>query len=122
MALTATVYHVDLSKGSIETKTLPEDVYRKYPGGSALAAYLLMQNIPVGADPLGPENVLVMAVSPLTGLIDSTQDPIKIFTEFNFLAGQGPSNGMNVVTCPSKRKMLPCTTGILWNSDASFTR
>jgi len=73
LALTATVYHVDLDRGIIETKTLPEDVYRKYPGGSALAAYLLLQSIPVGADPLGPDNVLVMAVSPLTGLAISGQ-------------------------------------------------
>jgi len=73
LALTATVYHVDLSRGTVETKTLPEDVYRKYPGGSALAAYLLLQSIPTGADPLGPDNVLVMAVSPLTGLAISGQ-------------------------------------------------
>jgi aldehyde:ferredoxin oxidoreductase len=73
LALTATVFHVDLSRGTIETKILPEDVYRKYPGGSALAAYLLMQSIPAGADPLGPDNVLVMAVSPLTGLAISGQ-------------------------------------------------
>jgi len=73
LALTATVYHVDLSRGTIETKILPEDVYRKYPGGSSLAAYLLMQSIPAGADPLGPDNVLVMAVSPLTGLAISGQ-------------------------------------------------
>ena len=73
MALTATVYHVDLTRGSVETKTVPEDVYRKYPGGSALAAYLLLQAIPAGADPLGPDNVLVMAVSPLTGLAISGQ-------------------------------------------------
>lgn len=73
MALTATVFHVDLSKGTTETKTIPEDVYRKYPGGSALAAYLLLQAIPPGADPLGPDNVLVMAVSPLTGLPISGQ-------------------------------------------------
>jgi aldehyde:ferredoxin oxidoreductase len=73
LALTATVFHVDLSKGTTETKTIPEDVYRKYPGGSALAAYLLLQAIPPGADPLGPDNVLVMAVSPLTGLPISGQ-------------------------------------------------
>ncbi len=73
MALTATVFHVDLTRGTVETRTLPEDVYRKYPGGSALAAYLLLQAIPAGADPLGPENVLVMAVSPLTGLAISGQ-------------------------------------------------
>jgi aldehyde:ferredoxin oxidoreductase len=73
LALTATVYHVDLTRGTIDTKTVPEDVYRKYPGGSALAAYLVMQAIPKGADPLGPDNVLVMAVSPLTGLAISGQ-------------------------------------------------
>jgi len=73
VALTAAVYHVDLTRGTVETKTLPEDIYRKYPGGSALAAYLLLQSIPVGADPLGPDNVLVMAVSPLTGLAISGQ-------------------------------------------------
>ena len=73
MALTATVHHVDLTRGTVETKTLPEDVYRKYPGGSALAAYLVLQSIPRGADPLGPDNVLVMAVSALTGLAISGQ-------------------------------------------------
>jgi aldehyde:ferredoxin oxidoreductase len=73
VALTATVFHVDLSRGSVEKKILAEDVYRKYPGGSALAAYLLMQEIQPGADPLGPANVLVMAVSPLTGLAISGQ-------------------------------------------------
>jgi aldehyde:ferredoxin oxidoreductase len=73
LALTATVHHVDLSRGTVETKTVPEDVYRKYPGGSALAAYLLLKAMPAGADPLGPDNVLVMAVSPLTGLAISGQ-------------------------------------------------
>ncbi len=73
MALIATVHHVDLTRGTVETRTLPEDVYRKYPGGSALAAYLVLQTIPPGADPLGPDNVLVMAVSPLTGLPISGQ-------------------------------------------------
>jgi aldehyde:ferredoxin oxidoreductase len=67
------VHHVDLTGGIIETRTLPEDVYRKYPGGSALAAYLLLKAMPAGADPLGPDNVLVMAVSPLTGLAISGQ-------------------------------------------------
>jgi aldehyde:ferredoxin oxidoreductase len=73
LALTATVHHVDLSRGTIETRTLPEDVYRQYPGGSALAAYLVLRSMAAGADPLGPDNVLVMAVSPLTGLAISGQ-------------------------------------------------
>lgn len=73
MSLTAAVYHIDLTRGRVEIQTLDEDVYRRYPGGSALAAYLLMREIPKGVDPLGPDNVLVMAVSPLTGLAISGQ-------------------------------------------------
>jgi len=73
MATTATVFHVDLTRGTVETRTIAEDVYRKYPGGSALAAYLVLERIPAGADPLGPDNVLAMAVSPLTGLPISGQ-------------------------------------------------
>jgi len=73
LPFTATVFNVDLTRRSVTTEIVPEDVYRKYPGGSALAAYLLMRKIPVGVDPLGPDNVLVMAVSPLTGLAISGQ-------------------------------------------------
>jgi aldehyde:ferredoxin oxidoreductase len=73
LGLTATVHHVDLTRGTVTTRTVPEDVYRRYPGGSALAAYLLWQHITPGADPLGPDNVLAMAVSPLTGLAISGQ-------------------------------------------------
>ncbi|MBI2218389.1 MAG: aldehyde ferredoxin oxidoreductase family protein [Candidatus Rokubacteria bacterium] len=73
MALTATVYHVDLTRGTIEKQEIPETIYRQYPGGSALAAYLVWRTIEPGADPLGPDNVLVMAVSPLTGLAISGQ-------------------------------------------------
>src|SRR5262249_12780514 len=66
LALTATVHHVDLTRGSVETRILPEDVYRKYPGGSALAAYLLLQTMPGGAAPSGPNIALWLPVSPPT--------------------------------------------------------
>ena len=68
MALTATIHHVDLSRGTVEVTTLPEDVYRKYPGGSALAAYLVARTMKPGADPLGPDNVLVFMTSVINGL------------------------------------------------------
>ncbi|RME85552.1 MAG: aldehyde:ferredoxin oxidoreductase [Caldilineae bacterium] len=36
-------------------------------GGSALGAYYLLKHTPAGADPLGPENTLTLALSVLTG-------------------------------------------------------
>ncbi|MDF2631344.1 MAG: aor5 [Symbiobacteriaceae bacterium] len=73
MSVTGTIYVIDLGQGTITKEVLPEETYRKYPGGSALAAYLLWQYCPAGVEALSPENVLVMAVSPLTGLAISGQ-------------------------------------------------
>ncbi|HWI63964.1 MAG TPA: aldehyde ferredoxin oxidoreductase N-terminal domain-containing protein, partial [Symbiobacteriaceae bacterium] len=56
---------VNLTEGTITRRELPEEIFRLYPGGSALAAYLLLTEMPAGVDPLGPDNVLVFATGPL---------------------------------------------------------
>ena len=69
---TAKVLRVNLTTGEIEQETLNEDFYRKYPGGKALAGYILLHEMPKGTEPLSPENVLVMANGLLTGAPVST--------------------------------------------------
>ncbi|MHB8926408.1 MAG: aldehyde ferredoxin oxidoreductase family protein [Bacillota bacterium] len=64
----ARILEVDLTAGAIATTVLPSEVYRLYPGGSALATYLIARRMKPRADALGPDNLLVFAVSPLTGL------------------------------------------------------
>lgn len=64
----AKVLHVNLSSGTIKKDILPGEIYRLYPGGSALGLYLLLKDIKVGVEPLSPENILVFSVSALTGL------------------------------------------------------
>jgi aldehyde:ferredoxin oxidoreductase len=59
--------HVDLSKSSIEVESIPQDLYRLYPGGKALAGYYLLRELPPHADPLSPENVWVAACGLLCG-------------------------------------------------------
>ena len=58
----------DLTNSKIVVKPLPGDVYRLYPGGSALGLYLILQEMPANVDSLSPDNMLVFSVSPLTGL------------------------------------------------------
>ncbi len=65
---TGRILHVDLSAGKLWTEEPPEGVYRAYWGGSALGVYYALKLIPPDATPLGPENVLVFAISPLTGV------------------------------------------------------
>ena len=59
--------HVDLSSGKTWVESLGDDFRRNYAGGRALIAHYLLTEVPAGADPLGPENVLVFAAGVLTG-------------------------------------------------------
>jgi len=61
------ILFVDLGKGTFEPRTVPEEIYRRCGGGIGLAVRLLMDEIPAGADPLGPDNVLAFMSGALTG-------------------------------------------------------
>jgi len=61
------ILHADLTTGELEVEQPGEEFYRKYMGGSALGMYYLLRDTEPGIDPLGPENVLVLALSVLTG-------------------------------------------------------
>lgn len=62
------ILRVDLTTGSMQDENLPEEPFlRKYPGGQALATYILLKEIPIDAKPFGPENKVVMMTGPITG-------------------------------------------------------
>ncbi|MDP6559753.1 MAG: aldehyde ferredoxin oxidoreductase N-terminal domain-containing protein, partial [Candidatus Binatia bacterium] len=55
------ILRVDLTTGSMRDENLPEEPFlRKYPGGQALATYILLKELPIDAKPFGPENKVVM--------------------------------------------------------------
>jgi aldehyde:ferredoxin oxidoreductase len=51
------LFHVDLATGRQRIEAPADDLYLKLVGGRALAAYLLLRDMPAGADPLGPDNL-----------------------------------------------------------------
>ena len=61
------ILRVDLSTRTIEVDEPPIEVFRRYMGGSLLASYYLLTEMPGGVDPLGPDNLLVVACSVVTG-------------------------------------------------------
>lgn len=77
----ARIIDVDLTNKNILFKKLPGEIYRLYPGGSALGLYLILQEMPAGVDSLSPENMLVFSVSPLTGLPISGQSRLVVTTK-----------------------------------------
>jgi aldehyde:ferredoxin oxidoreductase len=72
------ILHVDLTTGNMEVETPPESFYRKYMGGSAMAMYYILREVPKGADPLGPENLLTVFDSVVTGASISGQSRINV--------------------------------------------
>jgi aldehyde:ferredoxin oxidoreductase len=77
---TGKMLRVDLSRGSIRDEAIDETFYRLHPGGKALAAALLLRELPRGADPLGPDNMLILANGLLTGA------PVSTATRFTAVA------------------------------------
>lgn len=62
--------HVDLTAGTAERRDLGEDMIERYVGGRGFGAKLVWENLKAHdfkIDPLGPENLLVIAPGPLTG-------------------------------------------------------
>jgi len=74
------ILHVDLTKAQWHVEEPDEIWYRTYVGGSSLASYYLLNQIGPGTDPLSEENVLVFAVSVLTGA------PISGFSRYTVAA------------------------------------
>jgi aldehyde:ferredoxin oxidoreductase len=71
------ILHVDLTKGTLEVETPDESFYRTYMGGSAMGVYYVLRDVPKGADPLGPENVLALFASVTTGAPISGQSRLN---------------------------------------------
>ena len=80
------ILRVDLTQGSFRIENFDEEFYRLYPGGKALAGYLLLKELTPGTDALAPENVLVIANGLLTGA------PFSASTRFT-MAARSPLTG-----------------------------
>lgn len=63
------ILRVDLSSENIAIEPLTEELVDKYIGGRGFGAYYVYKEVPQGADPYGPGNILVFASGPFAGLL-----------------------------------------------------
>ncbi|NPV09412.1 MAG: aldehyde ferredoxin oxidoreductase family protein [Anaerolineae bacterium] len=87
------ILHVNLSEGSLTIEEPDERFYRTYMGGSALAMHYILRDVPAGADPLGPENVLVVSVGVLTGAPISGQSRVMVNAKSPLTGAIGDAQG-----------------------------
>jgi aldehyde:ferredoxin oxidoreductase len=72
------IVHVNLTTGKLEIEQPDEAFYRLYFGGSALALHYLLHRMQPGIDPFDPENIIVFALSVLTGAPISGQSRVTV--------------------------------------------
>ncbi len=61
------ILRVNLSESKVSEEGIPEDLFDKFLTGAGLATHYLYHEVPKGADPLGPENELILMTGAITG-------------------------------------------------------
>ena len=91
---------VDLTAGTHEIKEPGERWYRTYFGGTGIIAETLLTEDISGVDPLGPENVLILACSVVTGA------PISGFNRFSVGAKSPLTGGFAVLALGGRHQRM----------------
>jgi aldehyde:ferredoxin oxidoreductase len=63
------ILRVNLTNGTFVKETTPADLARDFIGGRGFGIYFLLKEVPKGADPLGPENKLIISSGPISGML-----------------------------------------------------
>jgi len=90
-AIQGRILHVDLSAGKLWTEIPEQRQYRRFLGGRALALYFLLRELKPEADPLGPENIVVIAAGLLNGLPGPGIPKFSIASKSPITGGVGES-------------------------------
>ena len=85
------ILHVDLTEGTLTVEEPDEAFYRKYMGGSAMGMFYILRDMPKGADPIGPDNVLTLMTGVTTGATISGQSRINANAKSPISGGIGDS-------------------------------
>ena len=86
------ILRVDLTRRRIEKQELDPRLAGEWIGGRGFIAKILYDELPPGADPLGPENKMVIAAGPLSGTFWPSAAKLVFGTKSPLTGGYGDSN------------------------------
>jgi len=84
---------VYLTEGKIVKEPLPGDLRENYLGGRGFNSKTLFDELKPGIDPLGPDNVLMVAVGPLNGTAAPASSRWTVTAKSALTDGLGDGNG-----------------------------
>lgn len=83
---------VDLSRGKTWVEEYPKDMALEYLGGRGYAIRILWDRLKPGTDPFSPENIIIYAIGPLTGLPLPSSGKMVIASKSPLTGGYGDGN------------------------------
>jgi len=89
---TGTFLQVNLNKGKAIANRYEASLAKNFLGGRGFAVKILWDNLKSGIDPLSPENVLVFAAGPLTGLSLPSSGKLIVASKSPLTGGYGDGN------------------------------
>lgn len=94
-AFNGKILRVNLSEGKVSVEDIPEDWMKKYFGGVGVGTKYLYDEVPKGADALGPENKLIFMTGPLTGTVSPSAGRYDVMAKspLTGIWGHGNSGG-----------------------------
>ncbi len=81
------IARVDLTNETVSVIEPPEEVYKKFLGGSAMGVYYMFKEgiVEPDVDPLGPDNMIQFMIGPVTGAGANARSTIVTKSAYNFI-------------------------------------
>ncbi|MFX1521143.1 MAG: aldehyde ferredoxin oxidoreductase family protein [Promethearchaeota archaeon] len=93
------ILRVNLSNKSHTSETFEEDFAKKWLGGRGFALKILWDELEPGIDPLGPENKLIIALGPISGITAPNMGKVVVAAKSPLTEGYGDGNlGSQIAT------------------------
>ncbi|MGC8572453.1 MAG: aldehyde ferredoxin oxidoreductase family protein [Caldisphaera sp.] len=83
---------IDLNKKETKTIEYPKEWAMEYIGGRGLAIRILWEYNKPGVDPFSPENLLIFAIGPLTGMPIPSSGKLQVASKSPLTGGYGDGN------------------------------
>jgi len=83
---------IDLSKKETKTIEYPKEWAMEYIGGRGLAIRILWEYNKPGVDPFSPDNLLIFAIGPLTGMPIPSSGKLQVASKSPLTGGYGDGN------------------------------
>lgn len=89
---TGNYLRVNLTKQDVKRQKYSEEFAKKWIGGKGFVTKILWDELKPGIDPLGPENKLVIALGPISGVIAPNTGKVQVGAKSPLTGGLGDGN------------------------------